>query len=97
VLLGIEAATELVVGHQPWDTYYRCCFVLCGEMYSAKEVAMAHASVMRAFSLRAHISTDGGVLLLTVALPKLLFLVRFVSTWSEVFSPSPFFWPAIRA
>jgi hypothetical protein len=68
-MLCIEAATELVVGHQPGDTYCRCCLVLCGEMYSVEEVDVANAIVMRALVPRAHIPADGGVLLLDVALP----------------------------
>jgi hypothetical protein len=61
-------------------------------MYSAKQVAVVDAAVMRA-----HSPTDGGVLLLFAALPELQFLVRFVAAWTELFLPSPFFWPAIPA
>jgi hypothetical protein len=68
---------------------------LSGEIYSAEEVAMADAAIMRALALRARILADGGVLLLATALPELLFLVQFLATWSELFSPSPFFWPAV--
>jgi hypothetical protein len=97
VLLCIEAATEVVVGYQPGDTYCRCCFVLSCEMYSAEEVVVADVAVTRALVPRAHIPADGGVLLLAAAFPELLFLFRFVVAWSKLFSPSLFFWPAISA
>jgi hypothetical protein len=87
VLLCIEVAMELVVGYQPEGTYYRCCFVLSGEMYSVGEVAIA---IMKALAPKAHVPADEGVLLLIVALPELLFLVQFIATWSGLFSPSPF-------
>jgi hypothetical protein len=97
VLLYIEAATSLVAGYQPGDTYCRCCFVLSGEMYSAQEVAVADVAVTRALALRAHILADGGVLLLAIALNESHFPVSFVVAWYELFSPSPFFWPTIPA
>jgi hypothetical protein len=97
VLLYIEAATELVADYQPGDTYYRCCFVLCGEMYSAEEVDVADATVMMTLAPRVRIPTDEGGLLLAAALPELLFPVQFVAAWSELFSPSTFFWPVVLA
>jgi hypothetical protein len=75
VLLYIEASMELVAGYQPRDTYCRCCFILCGEMYSTEEVVVADAAVTRALAPRACILTDGGGLLLSAALSGLLFLV----------------------
>jgi hypothetical protein len=75
MLLCIEAATEIVVGCQPGDTYCRCCFVLSGEMYVADEVVVADVAVARAPAPRAHILADRGVLLLIAALSELLFLV----------------------
>jgi hypothetical protein len=72
VLLFIEVGTEL--GYQPEDTYCRCYFVFTGEMYFADEVVVADVAVERALALRAHVPADGGVLLLTAALPELLFL-----------------------
>jgi hypothetical protein len=97
VLLCIEAATKLVVGYQPEDTYCRCCFVLSSEMYSAQEVDVADVAVTRAPAPRAHIPIDGGVLLLVVALPEFLFLVQFVPAWSGLFLPSLFFWSTVLA
>jgi hypothetical protein len=97
VLLYIEAAIELVAGHLPGDTYCRCCLVLCGEMYSVEEIAVANAIVTRALVPRAHIPADGGVLLLTAALPELLFPDRFVAAWIELFSSLPFFWSIVPA
>jgi hypothetical protein len=85
VLLCIEVAMEQVAGHQSGDTYSRCCLVLCGEIYSVEGVAVADAIVTRA-----HIPADEGVLLLTATLPELLFPVRFVAAWTELFSPSLF-------
>jgi hypothetical protein len=93
----IEAAMELVARHQPGDTYCRCCSILCGDMYSIEEVVVADAVVTRALVPRAPIPTDGGVLLLTAALPELLFNVQCVAGWIELFSPSPFFWLAVPA
>jgi hypothetical protein len=58
---------------------------------------VANAAVTRALPLRARIPANGGVLLHNIALPELLFLVRFVATWSELFSPSSFFWVAVPA
>jgi hypothetical protein len=75
VLLCIEVAMELVVGYQPGDTYYRCCFVLSSEMYFAEEVVVDDVAVMRALAPRACIPIDRDVLLLTTALPKFLFPV----------------------
>jgi hypothetical protein len=43
------------------------------------EVVVAGAAAAEAPTLRAHVPTDEGVLLLTVALPELLFLVRSVA------------------
>jgi hypothetical protein len=97
VLFCIGAATELVIGYQPGDTYCRCCFVLSSEMYSTKEVVVADVAVTRALALRAHIPADRGVLLLITALSELLFLIGVVAAWSGLFSPSPFFWPAVPA
>jgi hypothetical protein len=36
----------------PGDTYCRCCFILCGELYSAEEVVVANAAITRALALR---------------------------------------------
>jgi hypothetical protein len=44
-------------------------------MYSTEEVTVPDVAVTRALALRAHIPTDGGVLLFTIALPESLFLV----------------------
>jgi hypothetical protein len=66
-------------------------------MYSAEEVVVANVAVMRALASRAHIPADGGVLLLVATPPELLFLPQFVVAWSGLFSPSPFFWPAVPA
>jgi hypothetical protein len=87
VLLCIEVAMELIIGYQSGDTYCQCCFVLPSEMYATEEVAVADVAVTRAPALRACIPADKGVLLLAAALPELLFLDRFVATWSELFSP----------
>jgi hypothetical protein len=76
VLLCIEVATELVVGCQLEETYCRCYFVLTGELYFAEEVAMADVAVARALALRARVPANVGVLLLTAALPELLFPVQ---------------------
>jgi hypothetical protein len=46
---------------------------------------MADVAVTRAPAPRAHIPTDGGVLLLAAALPALIFLVQFVVAWSGPF------------
>jgi hypothetical protein len=97
MLLCLEVATKLVVGYQLGYTYCRCYFVLSGKMYSPKEVVVVDSTVMRALGPRARIPADGGVLLLVVALPEVLFLVRFVAAWSELFSPSPLFWPVVPA
>jgi hypothetical protein len=78
-MLCIKVAMELVVGYQLGDNYCRCCFVLSGEMYFAEEVVVADVAVTRAIAPRAHVPADGGVLLLTAALPELLFLIRFVA------------------
>jgi hypothetical protein len=43
-------------------------------MYFADEVVVSDVAVERALALRAHVPADGGVLLLTAALPELLFL-----------------------
>jgi hypothetical protein len=51
---------------------------MSGEMYFAEEVVVADVAVTRAIAPRAHVPADGGVLLLTAALPELLFLIRFV-------------------
>jgi hypothetical protein len=75
VLLCIEAATVLVAGYQLGDTYCICCFALSGEMYSDEEVVVVDVDVMRALAPRAHIPTDGGVLLLAAALLESLFFV----------------------
>jgi hypothetical protein len=44
-------------------------------MCFAEEVAVADVAVMRALASRACVPTDGGILLLTAALPEWLFLV----------------------
>jgi hypothetical protein len=46
---------------------------------------MADVAITRAPASRAHIPTNGGVLLLAAALPELIFLVRFVVAWSGLF------------
>jgi hypothetical protein len=60
-------------------------------MYFAEEVVVADVAVTRALAPRARVPADKCVLLLTTALPELLFLVRFVTAWSGLFLPSPFF------
>jgi hypothetical protein len=62
----------LAIGCQPEDTCYQCCFVSTGRMCFV-EVVVAGAAAAEAPALRAHVLTDEGVLLLTVALPELLF------------------------
>jgi hypothetical protein len=44
-------------------------------MYFAEEVVVVDVAVMWDLAPRAHVPTDGGVLLLVAALPELLFLV----------------------
>jgi hypothetical protein len=78
VLLYIVVATRLVVGCRPGDTYYRCCFVLTGEMCFA-EVAMASAAVAGVLAPRAHVPVDEDVLLHVAVLSEVLFPVRFVA------------------
>jgi hypothetical protein len=78
VLPCIEVTTRLAVACQPGDTYYRCCFVLAGEMCFAKEVVVARVATAEALALRAHVLVDEDVLLLVAILSELLFPVRFV-------------------
>jgi hypothetical protein len=70
VLLYIEVAMALTVGCQPEDTCCRCCYVLIVE-----GVVAADTVATKALALTDHVPADGGVQLLTVALPELFFLV----------------------
>jgi hypothetical protein len=70
VLLCFGVATRPAIGCRPWDTYYRCCFVLTGEMCFAKEVDVAGAAVEEALALRAHVPVDEDVLLRFVVLSE---------------------------
>jgi hypothetical protein len=74
VLLCIGSAMVLVVGCQPKDTCYRCCFDLTDRICFV-EVVVASAAAMEAPAMRAHVPTDKSVLSLAAALPELLFLI----------------------
>jgi hypothetical protein len=88
VMLCIGVATRLDAGCRPGDTYCRSCFVLAGEMYFAKEVAVPGAVTAKALALIAHVLVDEDVLLHIVALSDLLFPARFAAALPVFFSPS---------
>jgi hypothetical protein len=77
VLLCMGSAKVLAIGYQPEDTCCQCCFVLTSKICFV-EVVVAAAIAAEAPTLRAHVLADEGVLLLAVAPPKLLFLVRSI-------------------
>jgi hypothetical protein len=77
VLLCIGVATRLAAGCRPGDTYYRCCFVLAGEMSFAMEVVVPGAIAVEALAPRAHVLVDKDALLRIVALSELLFIAQF--------------------
>jgi hypothetical protein len=66
---------RLAVGCRPGDTYYRCCFVLAGEMCFAEEVVVADATVAEALAPRAHVPVDEDILLHVAVLSELFFPV----------------------
>jgi hypothetical protein len=47
-------------------------------MYFTEEVDVADVAIMRVLAPRARVPVDGGVLLLAIAPPELLFLVQLV-------------------
>jgi hypothetical protein len=73
VLLYIGSSMALAVGCQPEGTCCQCCFVLTGRLCFV-DVAVASAA-----GAEARAPAGEGILLLTIAPPELLFLVRSVT------------------
>jgi hypothetical protein len=70
---------RLALGCQSWGTCYRCCPLFISTTTATRsgaEVVVVDVDVMEALALGVHALAGEGFLLLTAALPGLLFLVQ---------------------